>query len=37
MTSTNCIAHQELEVRRLRAAELFAAGGGQAEVARRLG
>jgi transposase len=37
MTSTNRIDHQELEVRRLRAAELFAAGVGQAEVARRLG
>jgi transposase len=37
MTSTNRIDHQELEVRRLRAAELLAAGVGQAEVARRLG
>jgi transposase len=33
MTSINRIDHQKLEVRRLRAAELFAADVGQAEVA----
>jgi hypothetical protein len=37
MSSPKRIAHQELEVRRLRAAEQFAAGVQQAEVARQLG
>jgi transposase len=37
MAPTTRIDHQELEARRLRAAELFAAGVRQAEVARRLG
>jgi transposase len=37
MTCSGRIDHQELEARRLRAAELFAAGVGQAQVARRLG
>jgi transposase len=37
MTSTRRLDHQELEARRLRAAELFAADVGQAEVARQLG
>jgi hypothetical protein len=37
MTSTDRIDRQELEARRLRAAELFAVGVPQAEVARQLG
>ena len=37
MTSSRRLDHQELEARRLRAAELFVAGVGQAEVARQLG
>jgi transposase len=37
MTSTDRIDRQGLETRRLRAAELFAAGVRQAEVARQLG
>jgi DNA-binding transcriptional regulator LsrR (DeoR family) len=37
MTTTTRTDHQELEARRLRAAELFAADVRQAEVARQLG
>jgi hypothetical protein len=37
MTATNRIDCQGLEARRLHAAELFATGVGQAEVARQLG
>jgi transposase-like protein len=37
MLLTTRIDHQHLEARRLRAAELFTAGVGQAKVARQVG